>query len=339
MSTYVVSTLGARVRGRGIRLLPAAVVVSVLLAGCGSTVAEPGASGPTAAPLDDAVATSAPPASAAGDKAVGDPVVSDPGAVLTGQGLLLQKGEGAPIVCLGGVDQSYPPQCSGPEVVGLDWADVPESETASGVTWGEARVVGTYDGQTFTLTEPPSEMRIPVEPDGGTGADPFPVLCDDPFRGADEQTVADPDAAVAAQEALGQLLEGYEGYVGSWVSTDLTGEQLDQEVEYVPTYNVLVTGDAEQAHADFRAVWLGGLCVEQRDAATQSEVRQAQQAVAEAGITGFQSSGGSGEGRLQVAVLLADAETVEAIHSAAEPWLSPDQVDISSALTPVQPQT
>lgn len=339
MSTYVVSTLGARVRGRGIRLLPAAVVVSVLLAGCGSTVAEPGASGPTAAPPDDAVATSAPPASAAGDKAVGDPVVSDPGAVLTGQGLLLQKGEGAPIVCLGGVDQSYPPQCSGPEVVGLDWADVPESETASGVTWGEARVVGTYDGQTFTLTEPPSEMRIPVEPDGGTGADPFPVLCDDPFRGADEQTVSDPDAAVAAQEALGQLIEGYEGYVGSWVSTDLTGEQLDQEVEYVPTYNVLVTGDAEQAHADFRAVWPGGLCVEQRDAATQSEVRQAQQAVAEAGITGFQSSGGSGEGRLQVAVLLADAETVEAIHSAAEPWLSPDQVDISSALTPVQPQT
>ncbi len=335
-SRQVESAVPRRLR-RGWWPLATALQMSVLLAACGSTVADPGEGGSAAVPPDDAVASSASTASATGDPAVADPVVTDPDAVLTGQGLLLQQHDQAPMLCFG-VDESYPPQCSGPELVGLDWADVPATETAAGVTWGEARVVGTYDGSTFTLTEPPSEMRLPVEPDGGTGADRFPMLCDDPFRGGDKGAVADPEAASPAESKLGAMLQGYDGYVGSWVSTDLTDAQLQQETPYVPTYNVLITGDAEQAHADFRAVWPGGLCVEQRDAATQSEVRQAQEAVTEAGVDDVLSSGGSGEGRLEVGVLLADAETVEAIHTAVEPWLAPEQVSIGGALVPVQPQ-
>lgn len=322
-------------RRPGWRILPPAVLMSVLLAACGSTVTKPGDGGSSA---DPPAATTSPSAPATGGPAMADPVVSDPDAVLTGQGLILQKGDDPPVVCLGGVDESYPPQCSGPELVGLDWADVPETETASGVTWGEARVVGTYDGSTFTLTEPPSEMRISVELDGGTGADPHPQLCDEPFRGGDQSAVADPEAASPAESKLGAILQGYDGYVGSWVSTDLSQAELEAEAPHVPTYNVLVTGDAEQAHADLREVWPGGLCVEQRDAATQSDVRQAQQAVHEAGVDGVLSSGGSGDGTLQVAVLLADADTVEAIYTAVEPWLTPDQVDIHSSLVPVQAQ-
>lgn len=307
-------------------MLPVAVTAGLLLAACGDSVAPPGdATGSS----DDGSATSreAPAAASA-----------DPGDLLTGQGLLLQKGEAPPVLCLGGVDQSYPPQCSGPEVAGLDWADVADVETASGVTWGGARVVGTYDGQTFTLTEPPGEMTIPAEPEGGTGADPFPQLCDDPFRGGDEGAAADPEAAAPAESELGAMLESYEGYVGSWVSTDLSELELQAETPHVPTYNVLVTGDAEQAHADLRTVWPGGLCVEQRDLATQKQVRQAQEAVNQADIDGFLSSGGASDGRLHVGVLLADAATVEAVHQAAEPWLTPDQVDIASALVPVEPQ-
>lgn len=348
MSTYVASTQvaspdGASARGRGGRLLPSAVLMSVLLAGCGSTVAGLGASGSVAEPPDDAVAASTPTAQATGapaaeGPAVADPVLSDPDAVLTGQGLILQKDGQPPMACLGGVDESYPPQCSGPELVGLDWADVPQTETASGVTWGDARVVGTYDGQTFTLTEPPSEMRIPVEPESGTGADPHPQLCDDPFRGGDEQAVADPDVADPMEGKLTRMVGSYEGYVGSWVSTDLTGEQLDADTPHAYTYHVLVTGDPEQAHADFREVWPGGLCVEQRDVPTQQQVRQAQEALNLAGIRDIYSSGGSGEGRLQVAVLLADQQTVVAIHRAVEPWLTPGQVDIGSSLVPAQPQ-
>lgn len=307
------------------------MAAGLLLSACGDAVAPPG---DVAATPDDGSATST-----EAPAATNGSTVTDPDAVLTGQGLLLQKGDEPTVLCLGAVAESYPPQCSGPGVVGLDWADVPNTETASGVTWGEARVVGTYDGSTFTLTEPPSEMRIPVEPDGGTGADPFPQLCDDPFRGGDEQAVADPESAMAAQEALGQLLESYDGHVGSWVSTDLSDVELEAETPHVPTYNVLVTGDAEQAHADFREVWPGGLCVEQRDVPTESQVRQAQQAVTEAGITGVLSSGGgASDGMLHVGVLLADATTVEAIHTAVEQWLTPEQVDIQGALTPIQSQ-
>lgn len=125
-----------------------------------------------------------------------------------------------------------------------------------------------------------------------------------------------------------QLLEDYDGYIGSWVSD---GSSM---------FNVLVTGDAEQAHADLREVWPGGLCVEQRDLATQKQIWAAQEAVNQADIEGLLSSGGgSSDGMLEVHVVLADAQTVEAINTAVEPWLTPGQVDIDGALTPVQPQS
>lgn len=47
---------------------------------------------------------------------------------------------------------------------------------------------------------------------------------------------------------------------------------------------MLLTGDAEKAHAEFREVWSGGLCVRQRDAATEQDVRAAQDAVNDADI-------------------------------------------------------
>ena len=51
------------------------------------------------------------------------------------------------------MDASLPPRCGGPEVAGWDW-DAVEAESASGTTWGSYVLVGTFDGGTFTLTEP-----------------------------------------------------------------------------------------------------------------------------------------------------------------------------------------
>ncbi|CAG7616788.1 hypothetical protein ACFPZL_06535 [Leucobacter soli] len=64
-------------------------------------------------------------------------------------------GEGAQ-VCFGGVMESYPPQCSGPVLIGWNWDEHEgEFETASGVRWGEFVLTGRYDAEaeTFTLTE------------------------------------------------------------------------------------------------------------------------------------------------------------------------------------------
>lgn len=84
---------------------------------------------------------------------------SAPGEVL-GQGTVLQVGDAAPQFCLGAVMESYPPQCSGPEIVGWDWTVAGYSESASGVTWGAYAVQGLWDGETFEVTEPPIPLAL-----------------------------------------------------------------------------------------------------------------------------------------------------------------------------------
>lgn len=82
-----------------------------------------------------------------------------PGEVL-GQGTVLQAEGEAPMLCLGAVAESYPPQCSGPEIEGWDWDAVDGWESASGVTWGTYAVQGTWDGATFTVTQPPILLAL-----------------------------------------------------------------------------------------------------------------------------------------------------------------------------------
>jgi hypothetical protein len=82
---------------------------------------------------------------------------------------VLESTDHGPQLCLGGVAESYPPQCGGPDVLGWDWNDVEGEESASGTTWGSYRVVGTWDGEALALTEPPSPPEGP-----GPGADELP---------------------------------------------------------------------------------------------------------------------------------------------------------------------
>lgn len=103
-----------------------------------------------------------------------------------GQGTVLQVGDAAPMFCLGGVLQSRPPQCDGPEIVGWDWKSVDGAETASGVTWGAYALQGTWDGERFTLTQPAMLLAL---------YDPMPII--DPYT--------EPDNAGTTEES--RLLE------------------------------------------------------------------------------------------------------------------------------------
>jgi hypothetical protein len=76
------------------------------------------------------------------------------------QATVLQKDGEAPQLCLGGVADSYPPQCGGPPIHGWDWAVVDQSETASGVTWGSYAITGTWDAAAFTVTQPPVPLSL-----------------------------------------------------------------------------------------------------------------------------------------------------------------------------------
>lgn len=82
------------------------------------------------------------------------------------------------------LEESYPPQGGGLPVSNWSWQDTPDFESASGTTWGgRYRLVGTWDGTTFTLTEPvTATTEAPFEqvydtPTSDCNADDFlPVL-------------------------------------------------------------------------------------------------------------------------------------------------------------------
>ncbi len=79
-------------------------------------------------------------------------VIAAPGEVV-GQGTVIQTGDTAPQFCLGAVMESFPPQCSGPELVGWNWDAVDGEETAGDVTFGAYAVWGAWDGVELTVTD------------------------------------------------------------------------------------------------------------------------------------------------------------------------------------------
>ncbi|MGH2591791.1 MAG: hypothetical protein ACRDGW_13485, partial [Actinomycetota bacterium] len=66
---------------------------------------------------------------------------------------ILESRDHGPELCLGGVADSYPPQCGGVPIANWDWDLVDGEESASGTTWGNFHVVGNYDGSTFTVAD------------------------------------------------------------------------------------------------------------------------------------------------------------------------------------------
>lgn len=158
---FIVKPLRDDVPMTTLRALGIAAVGAILLAGCGMAEAPGG---------DPASATSA-----AGVQGRGE---------LVGRGTVLQKDGELPRFCLGPVEDSYPPQCSGPVIRNWDWSAVKGSEAAAGVTWGPYEVTGTWDGTEFTRTRDPIPLsRYGAAPpahqgleDGPAGAGSEPQL-------------------------------------------------------------------------------------------------------------------------------------------------------------------
>lgn len=223
----------------------------------------------------------------------------------------------APVLCLGAIAESYPPQCNGPAVKGaFSWDDV-DYEDASGVRWTNDNYVvrGYYapgDGPrgSFTLSAPVSVAPRP-EPESWD----FPQLCADPRIDANPAL-----AGVEQQEALGAAAARLP-LVSMWVSD---GHSI---------YNVLVQGDAEAAFHELRSVWGGGLCVESSDAPTEARRIEALDAVIAAIPAGQVLSGDAGgvEPILRVQVVIATPEIEAAIRDAA----GEVPVEIGAVFTPV----
>jgi hypothetical protein len=156
-------------------LLLLALGTVLALTSCASGAGSPGAS--TVAPL-------------------GSILPALPSGEVIAQGTVLDAG-GSVELCLGAVAESYPPQCDGIALTDWSWSGIEGAETAGDVTWGAYAVQGEYDGESFTVTQPPIMLAL---------YDPMPVP--DPTEG--EPGVGTEDELLGIQEQLpGRLEDAY----------------------------------------------------------------------------------------------------------------------------------
>jgi hypothetical protein len=205
------------------------VSVLVVLAGCGDTDAGPVTAG--GAPADDRR--------------------------LTASTTVLESEGHGPQLCLGGVMDSYPPQCGGPDIVGWDWEAVEGEEAANGTTWGTYTVVGTWDGTRFTLTEPPG----PPTPGERRPMD-LSTPCPPPAGG---WAVVDP-TRLDGQAAALEHAHAQPDFAGAWLDQSInpasatgSSEEMNDPAKLV--LNLRFTGDLARHEAEAREAWGGALCV------------------------------------------------------------------------------
>jgi len=174
-----------------------------------------------------------------------------------------------PMLCLGAMAMSYPPQCGDVPIANWDWGAVGGEETASGASWGQYHVVGTYDGETFRVTD--------VGPDGddpsqfGSEVD-FSSPCHEPAGG----WVLPDTKQATQQEASGAsaYAESQPDIVNSWVTHFDPSNAGDTELdEFDPViFNAVFTGDVERHEAEIRKRWPGPLCVVEGEGPTKREL-------------------------------------------------------------------
>jgi hypothetical protein len=221
---------------------------------------------------------------------------------------VLDGGDGAEL-CLGGVMDSYPPQCGGPSLVGWDWADHDgDFEKAFGVRWGDFMVTGTFDGQSLTPSDvvPAAEFE---EPDHPVQPDEHGTPCPEPEGG---WRVLDPGLTTdETLQATMMSASRLDGYADSWVDQslnplsdeDITPEHADgMNDPSLLIINVRVTHDAEAAEAELREGWGGSLCVSTAQH-TEKELRRIQDELNE--LPGMLSSS-PGQDRVELMVTYDD---------------------------------
>jgi hypothetical protein len=234
------------------------------------------------------------------------------GEEVIGGATVLEDREHGPQLCLGGVLDSYPPQCGGPDLIGWDWGKVSGSEDASGVRWGEYVVIGTYDkaANSLTLTRP----AVPADSYKGNDFDEpdeevLTTPCTEPAGG---WRVVDPSLTTAESmvRALQQASQRSD-YASAWLDQSINPaaeEPIDPADEGKlndPTkliLNVATTSAPSGVEAELRKIWGGALCVSRAEH-TEAEMRAIQDELV--GIEGMLSASSSVD-RVELGVVWDD---------------------------------
>ena len=169
---------------------------------------------------------------------------------------VLETKDSGPMLCVGAIASSYPPQCSGPAITNWDWSTV-ESNSANHVRWAEdVELVGRFsaDGARFTMTEPIRQLGRPTSSDADVDA-MFSTPCPEPEGGWNSPAIAaqpTPSSLPPQAPDITGLLQQLAGYGGSW---------WDDEVG---VYNVRIAGgsDAEaDAATELAERYNGPVCI------------------------------------------------------------------------------
>ncbi|MEV0230831.1 hypothetical protein [Nonomuraea sp. NPDC050786] len=216
------------------------------------------------------------------------------------------------------VAESLPPQCDGPDIIGWDWNAVQHS-AQNGVRWGEYHVVGTWDGKSLTLTEPPRSAQR-----GDAPADPsrLSTPCPKPVRGW--RPVDSAKATDRSMEAALARARTLPGYAGSWLDQSYL-EEIDgydpQDRRDVERYandpqrlvlNLRFTGDPAARESAIREVWGGALCLSRAER-TEAELRALQERASKE-IEGAQSASvDERAGRVEIGVWVVTPELQQEI--------------------------
>ncbi|MEU6426600.1 hypothetical protein ABZ860_11915 [Microbispora sp. NPDC046973] len=194
---------------------------------------------------------------------------------------VLSSPEHGPQLCAA-VAESLPPQCGGPDIVGWDWNAVKHS-ARGGVRWGEYHVVGTWDGKTLTLTDPPSPAPRRNAPRDRSD---LTTPCPEPVGGW--RPVDPAKATERAMEAAIDKARKLPGYAAAWLDQSYLDEIKgfdSQDPRWVERYandperlvlNLRFTGDPNVHEAAIREVWGGALCLS-RARHTEAELRALQE--------------------------------------------------------------
>jgi hypothetical protein len=233
---------------------------------------------------------------------------------------------GAPELCLGSIADSLPPQCGGIELRGWNWSNVSGEQHASGTTWGEYHVVGSFQGSSFSVSS--ASAGEPPSPDG---IDPFRSPCPEPVGGwvdEDPSRTSDDDRLAAMHVA-----EDSPDHTGVWIDNLHEDAGLDGPSRYV--LNATFTADLPRHERDLRAVWGGPLCVSASDLPF-SELSRIQKALSDGGTdaVGLKMTWSNIDvmaGRVELGVVLVTPEMQAAVDEA----YGVGTVRVVPAMTPV----
>ncbi len=238
-------------------------LLALLTAGCGA--GGPGTAGVSTGAVDETPPPTVP--------------SPDPKQLYEADVTVLEHGKGmrphrhGPELCLGVVLTSLPPQCGGVPIANWDWTTVEGEESRGGTTWGDYHVVGTFDGEVFTVTE---VGRYDQEGADFGGDRDFTTSCPEPERG---WVALDPARTSEDEFAAGAAVaEALPNYVALWIdyAEEPPPEGLEERASSgepdLWIMNVVVTEDGAGAEAAIREEWGGPLCVTERPGHTRAEL-------------------------------------------------------------------